>query len=129
MDSERWSAAVWPLSGAAPARAGHGAGAGLRAGGRLRPGACSRTATTRSAWIATRPRGQRYRRVDFEQLEPAGPADAIVASRSLHHVGDLARVAERISAALRPGGALVVAEWAWEHFDGDTARWCFARHA
>jgi hypothetical protein len=25
------------------------------------------------------------------------------------------------------GGVLVVVEWAWERFDGATARWCFAR--
>ena len=31
------------------------------------------------------------------------------------------------AAALRPGGAIVVAEWAWERFDEPTARWCFAR--
>jgi len=72
------------------------------------------------------PAGERYRQVDFEQYAPPEPAAAIVASRSLHHVGDVALVLDRAVAALRPGGVIVVAEWAWEQFDEETAHWCFA---
>jgi SAM-dependent methyltransferase len=68
-----------------------------------------------------------YHRVDFEQFEPSQPADAIIASRSLHHVGDLGDVLDRVAETLAPGGALVVVEWEWERFDEATARWCFAR--
>jgi SAM-dependent methyltransferase len=68
-----------------------------------------------------------YERIDFEQYEPPEPVDAIVASRSLHHVGDMDRVLDHVAAALRPGGTIAVVEWAWEHFDAETARWCFAR--
>lgn len=76
---------------------------------------------------AEAPAGDRYRQVAFEQYAPPEPAAAIVASRSLHHVGDVALVLDRAVAALRPGGAIVVAEWAWEEFDEETAHWCFDR--
>jgi SAM-dependent methyltransferase len=76
---------------------------------------------------AKAPEGASYRQVGFEQHDPRQPADAIVASRSLHHVGDLGLVLERAAGALRPGGVIVVAEWAWEQFDEATARWCFDR--
>lgn len=76
---------------------------------------------------AKAPEGTSYRQVGFEQYAPAQPADAIVASRSLHHVADLGLVLDRAVAALRPGGVIVVAEWAWEQFDEATAHWCFDR--
>ena len=50
-----------------------------------------------------------------------------MASRSLHHVSDLEDVLGRAAEALRPGGVVIVVEWAWEQFDADTAHWCFAR--
>jgi SAM-dependent methyltransferase len=75
------------------------------------------------------PEGAHYRRVEFERAELLHPLDAVVASTSLHHVADPAEVVDRIAAALAPGGALVVLEWAWERFDGATADWCFARLA
>jgi SAM-dependent methyltransferase len=73
------------------------------------------------------PEGCDFRRIDFEHYEPQRPVDAIVASRSLHHVGDIDQVLDGVAAALRPGGTVVVLEWAWERFDEATARWCFAR--
>lgn len=73
------------------------------------------------------PGGGAFHQLDFEHYEPPRPVDAVVASRSLHHVHDPAEVARRIAAALRPGGSLVVVEWAWERFDEQTANWCFER--
>ena len=73
------------------------------------------------------PDGSDFEHTDFEQYEPLRPVDAIVASRSLHHVADVDDVLDRAVLALRPGGTIVVAEWAWERFDEATARWCFAR--
>jgi SAM-dependent methyltransferase len=55
--------------------------------------------------------------------------DCVVASLSLHHVGDLEEVLDRLGAVVVPGGVLVVVEWAWEQFDEATARWCFDRLA
>ena len=73
------------------------------------------------------PGGPGFHQLDFEHFEPLRPFDAVVACRSLHHVADPADVAGRVAAALRPGGGLVVVEWAWERFDEQTARWCLER--
>ncbi|MDX6620900.1 MAG: hypothetical protein QOK36_3286 [Gaiellales bacterium] len=73
------------------------------------------------------PAGREYRQADFERYAPAEPVAAIIASRSLHHVGDLDDVLGQAAASLRPGGLMIVAEWEWERFDERTARWCFDR--
>jgi SAM-dependent methyltransferase len=73
------------------------------------------------------PEGPAYRQAEFESYDPPGPVDAVVASTSLHHVADLDLVLDRMAAALKPGGAAAVIEWASESFDEATARWCFAR--
>ncbi|MDP9259590.1 MAG: class I SAM-dependent methyltransferase [Actinomycetota bacterium] len=73
------------------------------------------------------PDGPGFQQLDFEDYEPSRSADAILASRSLHHVRDVDEVLDGVAAALRPGGVIVVLEWAWERFDEATARWCFAR--
>ena len=89
-------------------------------------------ALLRDGYVATgidpnAPAGPAYRQAEFESYAPPRPADAVVASTSLHHVADLDLVADRLAAALRPGGTAVVIEWASESFDEATARWCFAR--
>jgi SAM-dependent methyltransferase len=68
-----------------------------------------------------------YHRVEFEAYAATEPADAIVASTSLHHVSDLDTVVDLIAQRLKPHGVLVVAEWSRERFDEATARWCFDR--
>lgn len=73
------------------------------------------------------PDGPDYRRIEFERHEVQHPVDAIVASLSLHHVGDLNDVLDRTRAAVAPGGTVIVLEWAHERFDEPTARWCFDR--
>jgi SAM-dependent methyltransferase len=75
------------------------------------------------------PAGPQYRRDEFDSYDPPGPVDAVVASVSLHHVADLDLALDRMAAALRPGGTVVVIEWASEAFDEATARWCFSRLA
>lgn len=78
------------------------------------------------------PEGAPYVRAGFEHAEHAElgpPVDAVVASVSLHHVGDLDRVLDRVVGALGPSGTIVVVEWGWERFDEPTARWCFDRLA
>jgi SAM-dependent methyltransferase len=71
--------------------------------------------------------GTGFRRIGFEDYQPARPADAIIACTSLHHVADLRRVVDLAAAALIPDGDLVVVEWARERFNEATAQWCFAR--
>ena len=75
------------------------------------------------------PEAPTYRRASFEEVDLAGPVEAVVACTSLHHVGDLGHVVDRIATTLVPGGTLVVVEWAWERFDEATAQWCFTRLA
>lgn len=68
-----------------------------------------------------------YERVEFEHADLPRAVDALVASTSLHHVADPAEVSDRIADAVRPGGVVVVVEWASERFDEQTARWCSER--
>ena len=75
------------------------------------------------------PEGVSYQQVEFERSDLPVDLDAIVACVSLHHVGDPARVLDRIAGVLVPGGTVVVIEWDWESFDEATARWCFERLA
>lgn len=73
------------------------------------------------------PPGSWYSRIEFERYDLPGPADAIVACTSLHHVADPGQVLDLAAAALAPAGMLIVVEWAREQFDEATARWCFDR--
>jgi SAM-dependent methyltransferase len=73
------------------------------------------------------PKEASYQRVEFERAKLPQVVDAVVASTSLHHVADPAEVIDRIAEAARPGGVVVVVEWASERFDEPTARWCFER--
>ena len=124
---ERWLTALWPFVRAqlppAPASVLE-IGCGPLGGfvPRLRQGGYEATGVDRNA-----PAANGHAQVDFEHYQPPRALDAIVACRSLHHVGDLGEVIGLAASALRPGGAMVVVEWAWERFDEATARWCFAR--
>jgi SAM-dependent methyltransferase len=67
------------------------------------------------------PEGPAFRRSTIEELDERRSFDAVVASRSLHHVSDLALALDRIAAALRPGGAVVIDEFGWERLDARSA--------
>jgi SAM-dependent methyltransferase len=71
------------------------------------------------------PDGPIFRRVTLEQFSADAPYDAVVASVSLHHVEALDLAFERLASLLRPGGTVVVEEFAKERFDGPTAMWYF----
>lgn len=73
------------------------------------------------------PDGPDYRQVPFEQCDLPLRPQAVVASTSLHHVEDPARLLDGVAMLLAPGGSIVVVEWDWEGFDEATARWCFER--
>lgn len=73
------------------------------------------------------PEGSSYVQAEYEQTDLPAPADAIVACTSLHHVGDLAVVVDKLAGDLKTDGICVVIEYDWEHFDQATAEWCFAR--
>lgn len=124
---ERWLAAIWPFvrSWIPPAPAlvveiGCGPLGGFVP--RLEAAGYAATGIDPEA-----PQGASYRQAEFEHSDIPGRVDAIVACTSLHHVADLAEVLDLVHAALAPGGAMVVVEWARERFDEATARWCFGR--
>jgi SAM-dependent methyltransferase len=73
------------------------------------------------------PEGFLFRRVTIEDFTDAEPYDAIVASRSLHHVHDLGAGLDKIGGLLRPGGALVVDEFAWDRLDDATSDWYYGQ--
>jgi SAM-dependent methyltransferase len=73
------------------------------------------------------PEGDPFLAVTLEQFDDPGPFDAIVASRSLHHVPDLPGALDKIAGLLRPRGLLIVNEHAWDRMDEATARWFLDR--
>jgi SAM-dependent methyltransferase len=67
------------------------------------------------------PEGRIFRRATIEELDEAGPFDAVVASRSLHHVSDLLVALDKIAGLLRAGGILLIDEFGWERLHGRSA--------
>ncbi|HER19522.1 MAG TPA: methyltransferase domain-containing protein, partial [Chromatiales bacterium] len=51
-----------------------------------------------------------FRRGDFNDWEPEGRYDAVIANQCLHHVVKLERLFDRIKASLRPSGYLLVSD-------------------
>lgn len=54
-----------------------------------------------------------------------GPFEAVVFSRSLHHLESLGEAVDRAQAVLKPGGVVLAEEFALERMDVDTARWYY----
>jgi SAM-dependent methyltransferase len=69
------------------------------------------------------PEGPIFRRLKLEDVDEPGAFDAVVAVCSLHHVTNLEAGLDRIRGLLRPGGVLVLDEFAWDRLDGPTAEW------
>jgi SAM-dependent methyltransferase len=124
---ERWLATMWPVvRSLLPAAPGRVVEIGCGALGGFVP--MLRSSRYEAVGVDPHaPDGEHYRRVEFERAEPFANVDAIVASTSLHHVADPARVLDLVATAVAPGGSVVVIEWAWEEFDDRTAEWGFER--
>jgi SAM-dependent methyltransferase len=73
------------------------------------------------------PGGEIFRRVTLEELDEPGPFDAVVASRSLHHVHDLDAALDRIAALIAPGGFVLLDEFAHDRLDEPTAEWYYGQ--
>ena len=70
------------------------------------------------------PDGERFRPLKLEELDASdGTYDAVVASFSLHHIGDLDAALDRIAALLPPGGMLALDEFGWDLMDEPTLDW------
>jgi SAM-dependent methyltransferase len=73
------------------------------------------------------PTGDIFRAVSLEDFVDPGPFDAVVASRALHHLHDLAGALAKVTCLLRPGGRFILVEHAWDRLDEPTARWYLER--
>lgn len=71
------------------------------------------------------PEGALFRQVSLEEFDEAGPFEAVVASRSLHHVPDLDAAVEKLDSLLVRGGLVLLDDYAKERFDGRTAAWYY----
>jgi SAM-dependent methyltransferase len=71
------------------------------------------------------PAGEIFVQTRLEDFEDPSGFDAVVASVSLHHVHDVGGGLDRLVELLRPGGLLVLEEFASERFAGATARWYY----
>jgi SAM-dependent methyltransferase len=69
------------------------------------------------------PDGEIFRRTTIEAFDDPGPFDAVVASRSLHHVEDLGGMLDKLVRLLGEGGPLVLNEFAWDRRDPMTPEW------
>jgi SAM-dependent methyltransferase len=75
------------------------------------------------------PEGELFQAVSVEKFVASEPFDAVVASRSLHHIHDLAEAVEKIEQLLRPEGLFVLDEHACDRLDEKTARWYLEQRA
>ena len=62
---------------------------------------------------------------DFLAYRGEGEFDALLFTRSLHHIAPLDRALDRALEALRPGGLLVAEEFAFDRVNLPTARWFY----
>jgi SAM-dependent methyltransferase len=69
------------------------------------------------------PEGTIFQAVSLEEFADPGPFDAIVASRSLHHIPDLAGAVSKLQRLLVREGRLILVEHAFDRLDEPTARW------
>lgn len=67
------------------------------------------------------PEGPIFRPTTIEAFRERGPFDAVVASRSLHHVHDLPGVLDKLVRLLR--GPLILNEFAWDRREPMTREW------
>jgi ubiquinone/menaquinone biosynthesis C-methylase UbiE len=71
------------------------------------------------------PDGELFESVSLEEFSADETFDAVVASRSLHHIPELPESVAKIARLLRPGGRFVLDEHACDRLDDPTARWYF----
>lgn len=69
------------------------------------------------------PQGAIFQAVSLEEFAEPARFDAVVASRALHHIPDLAGALSKLHRLLVPEGRLIVVEHACDRLDEPTARW------
>jgi SAM-dependent methyltransferase len=75
------------------------------------------------------PEGELFQAVSLVEFTTAKSFDAVVASRALHHIPDLAESVAKIAGLLRPGGRFILDEHACDRLDEPTARWYLEQRA
>jgi SAM-dependent methyltransferase len=81
-----------------------------------------------AAVAQARSRGVDARRAEWPDFSD-GAFDAVLFTRSLHHLGDLERSVAAAFACLTPGGRAIVEDFAFEETDEATLRWFRERAA
>jgi SAM-dependent methyltransferase len=61
----------------------------------------------------------------FPEYETSARFDAVLFTRSLHHIHALDASVDKARSLLAPGGAIVVDDFAWEDVDLPTAAWAY----
>jgi SAM-dependent methyltransferase len=69
------------------------------------------------------PEGPIFRRIKLEDLDDDERFDAVVASRSFHHMSSLDENLARVATLLGGGGPFVLDEFGWDVLDEATAEW------
>ena len=69
------------------------------------------------------PEGAIFQAVSLEDFSDPAGFDAVIASRALHHIHDLAGGLSKLGRLLVPGGRLILVEHAFERLDEATAAW------
>jgi SAM-dependent methyltransferase len=67
------------------------------------------------------PEGPSFLKTTIEAFDDPGPFDAVVASRSLHHVHELGAMLDKLLRLLR--GPLILNEFAWDRREPMTPEW------
>lgn len=75
------------------------------------------------------PDGELFQVVSLEEFTTTDLFDAVVASRALHHIPDLASSVAKIAGLLQPGGRFILDEHAYDRLDEPTARWYLEQRA
>ena len=75
------------------------------------------------------PEGPIFRRIKLEDVDDDERFDAVVASRSLHHMSSLDENLAKVATLLGGDGPFVVDEFAWDLLDGPTAEWYDAQRS
>ena len=67
----------------------------------------------------------RWIEADFRHHEADEPYDAVLFTRSLHHMMPIEGALDRAAASLKPGGHLLAEEFAYDRVNLPTARWYY----
>ena len=122
-DDHAWLAGILPPPPARILDAGCGEGALSR---RLADAGYAVTSIDAdpAAVVAARAAGVPAVRADLASYDDE-PFDAVVMLLSLHHMHPLGTALDRVAHLIRPGGTLILDEYAWDWADDATIRWFY----